>query len=104
MSNDTRHHTQRSTYLLAALDEIERGDESVGGSAREDTTEDASTVVLARVELDGVGVDLRDTAGSLCSSEETVSAVVRDDPREIRKPRTSLDSSLGSSELVAGLL
>lgn len=51
--------------MLAALDEIEGSDESVGGSASEDTSEDTGSVVLARVELDGLGVDLRGTTGSL---------------------------------------
>jgi hypothetical protein len=58
--------------LLAALDEIERSDESVSGSASENSTESTSGVVFARVELNGVGVDLGNSTGSLCQEEMTV--------------------------------
>ena len=52
--------------LLAALDKVERGDKGVGGTARDGTAEGASSVVLARVELDGLRVDLRGSLGSTC--------------------------------------
>lgn len=58
------------TYLLSALDEIERSDKGVGSSASEDTTESASGVVFARVELDLVRVDLGTSTGSLCSTKK----------------------------------
>lgn len=60
-----RDVSDAETDLLSALDEIERGDKGVGSSASENTSESASGVVFARVELDRVGVDLGDPTGSL---------------------------------------
>lgn len=59
----------RVANLLAALDKVERGDEGVGSTASDGTTEGAGRVVLARVELDGARGGLRGTNSGACNSK-----------------------------------
>lgn len=55
---------ERGVHLSSALDEIKRGDESVGNTASEHTTGDTGGVELRGVELDALGLlGLEDITG-----------------------------------------